>query len=99
ALPALAYEPATIAQLEQMLTAEHGKSDKDLARQLSKLELTERLSTLRFEKLQARLPGDKSRQALLVLSDISAFHNLSSAEIPQQPPPDRDTQSKILNKT
>jgi hypothetical protein len=99
AFPALAYEPATIAQLEQMLAAAHGKSDKNLAKQLGALELTERLSTLRLEKLQANLPGIKSRQALLVLSDNSAFRNLPAAEIPQLAAPNRETQSKILTKT
>jgi hypothetical protein len=99
ALPALAYEPATIAQLEQMLAAERGKSDKDIAKELGNLELSERLSTLRLERLEAGLPGDKSRQALLVLADTSAFQNLPVAEIPKQASPDRDTQSKILNKT
>jgi hypothetical protein len=74
-LPALAYEPATIAQLEQILAAAHGKPDKDLAKQLGELELTERLSTVRLDKLQASLPGIKSRQALLVLSDNSAFRS------------------------
>ncbi|MGA7241866.1 MAG: hypothetical protein WBX19_01735 [Terracidiphilus sp.] len=98
-LPASAKEPTTIAQLEQMLTAAHRQSDKDLAKQLGELELTERLSTLRLEKLQAGLPGVKSRQALLVLSDASAFHGLPAAEIPQLAPPDRETQGKILNKT
>jgi hypothetical protein len=99
ALPALAYEPATIAQLEQMLAAAHGKSDKALAKRLGELELTERLSTLRLERLQASLPGDKSRQALLVLSDTSAFHNLPAVEIPLLASPDRHTQSEIISKT
>jgi len=99
ALPALAYEPATISQLEQILAAAQGKSDRALAKELGDLELTERLGTLRLEKLQTRLPGEKSRQALLVLSDASAFHDLPAAEIPKLAAPDRDTQSRILNKT
>jgi hypothetical protein len=97
-LPALAYEPATIAQLEQILAAAHGKPDKDLAKQLGELELTERLSTVRLEKLQASLPGIKSRQALLVLSDNSAFHDLPVAELSQLPEPDQATQNYLLNK-
>jgi hypothetical protein len=99
AFPAWASEPATIAQLEQALAAAHGKSDKDVAKQLGELQLTERLSTLRLEKLQAGLPGIKSRQALQVLSDASAFQNLPAAEIPQLAAPDHDTESKILAKT
>ena len=97
-LPASAYEPATIAQLEQMLVASHGMSDKALAKQLGELELTERLSTVRLKKLQCSAPGEKSRQVLLVLSDISAFHDLPAGETPQLATPDSDTQSKILSK-
>ena len=96
---ALAYEPVTITQLEQMLATTRGTSDNALAKQLGELELTERLSTLRLEKLQARLPGEKSRQAMLILSDTSAFHNLPAEEIPPLAPPDSDTQRKILSKT
>ena len=96
---ALGYEPVTIAQLEQVLAATRGISDNALAKQLGGLELTERLSTLRLERLQASLPGEKSRQALLVLSDISAFHDLPSAEVLLLAAPDSDTQSKILSKT
>ena len=99
ALPSMAAEPTTMAQLEQMLAAGHGKSDSYIAKQLGKLELSERLSTLRLEKLQASLPGEKSRLALLVLADSSAFQNLPAAEIPKLATPNRDTQSKILNKT
>jgi hypothetical protein len=109
-LPALAYQPVTIAQLEQTLAATldagHGKperSDKDLdstlARQLSGWELTERLSSVRLEKLQARLPGLKSRQALLVLADNSAFLDLPADEIPPHPVPEKETQTFLLNKT
>ena len=97
-LPAPAYEPATIAQLERMLVAAHGMSDKVLAKRLGELELTERLSTVRLRKLQVSAPGEKSRQALLVLSDISAFHDLPAGETPQLAAPDKDTQSKILSK-
>ena len=97
--PALAYEPVTVAHLEQMLAAAHGKSDKALAKELGELELTERLSTLRLEKLQASVPGEKSRLALLVLADTSAFQNLPAAEISQLAAPDSETQNKILTKT
>jgi len=96
--PASAYEPATIAQLEQVLAAAHGKPDKALAKQLGDLELTERLSTLRLQKLQGSVPGEKSRQALLVLSDLSAFRDLPADEIPQLAVPDSEAQGRILNK-
>ena len=98
-LHALASDLSTIAQLEQTLADARGRSDKDVAKQLGKLQLTERLSTLRLENLQASLPGEKSRQALLVLADTSAFLSLPAVEIPKLASPDHDMQGKILNKT
>jgi hypothetical protein len=106
-LPALAYEPTTVAQLEQTLAATmaagHEKSnkaqDQALVKQLGDMELTERLSTLRLQKLQATLPGPKSRQTLQVLSDASAFLPLPAADFLPSPAPDRGAQSKILSKT
>ena len=55
-----AVAKVTVAQLEQTLAAAHGKADAEVARQLSGLELTERLNRVNFAKLKADLPGDKS---------------------------------------
>lgn len=80
ALPALAAnskptgtEKTSIAQLEQTLAAAQGKLDADLAQQLLGMELVERLDTVRLARLQAALPGVKSRQSLLILADQSEF--------------------------
>jgi len=51
------------------------------------MELSERLSSPRLQKIQADLPGEKSRTALLVLADASAFLQLPAAEISTTPPP------------
>ena len=87
ALPALSARRVTVEQLERVLTAAHGKSDAEIARQLSELELTERLNETRLTRLEAELPGSEARQALLVLGDGSAFLDLPAAEIPATPAP------------
>jgi hypothetical protein len=93
ALPAFAekkaaVEKVTVAQLEQALATVQGKTDAEVAQQLSGLELTERLSTAALRRLDAGLPGEKARQALLILADSSAFLDPPAAEIPADPMPD-----------
>jgi VWFA-related protein len=91
-------EKVTVEQLEQTLAALHGKKDQDVAKRLGGMELSERLSSPRLAKMQAGLPGEKSRMALLVLADASAFLQLPAAEIPATPPPVLATQKLILSK-
>lgn len=86
-LPAYGAKRVTVAELEQTLAKAHGMADAEVARQLSDIELTERLSTAKLDRLETDLPGEKSRQALMILADTSAFLNPSAAEIPSQAPP------------
>ncbi len=95
-LPAYGAKRVTVAELEQTLAAVHALPDAEVAMQLSDLELTERLSTARLDRLETDLPGKKSRQALMILADTSAFLDPPAAEIPSQAPPDLTTQQKIL---
>jgi hypothetical protein len=97
-LPARAAKPVTVEQLEHTLADAHGKKDQDLAKLLGGLELSERLNSERMAKMQADLPGDKSRLALLALADASAFLQLPAAEIPAKTPPDAGTQRLILSR-
>lgn len=94
ALPACARQ-VTLAQLEQVLTSAQGKSDGDVARLLSDLELTERLSTAQLVHWQVQFPGTKTRQSLLGLADASAFLKLPAAEAPP-PAPSLATQRQIM---
>jgi hypothetical protein len=101
ALPVFAEKEAavakvTVAQLEQALAAAHGKPDADVARQLSGLELTERLNTAKLTSLKAALPGDKAREQLVILADLSAFLNPPSAEILADPTPDPAATRQML---
>lgn len=89
-------ETITVDQLEQTLTASRDKADGDLAEQLANLELTERLSDARLTKLDASLPGEKSRQALMLLADKSAFLAPPQSEIPVDPAPDAAATRQML---
>jgi hypothetical protein len=97
-LPIRAAEKVTVEQLEHTLADAHGKRDKDLAKELGNMELSERLSSQRLAKIQADLPGEKSRTALLALADVSAFLKLPTAEIAATAPPDLQMQKLILSR-
>ena len=95
-LPAFGVKRVTVDRLEQTLAAAHSLQDAEVARQLSDLELTERLSTAKLKRLETDLPGEKSRQALMILADASAFLDPPASEISNQPAPDQAMQRKIL---
>jgi len=97
AVNGVATSNVTVAQLEQMLAADHAASDGDVADQLFGLQLTERLSAARFARLKAGLPGEKARQALLALADASQFQKLPAAEIPSAATPTPVTQRQMMD--
>jgi VWFA-related protein len=88
----------TVQELQQMLAAsgDAHPADVDLARQLSAMTLTERLSTAKLARLKASLPGKKSREALLALADSSVFLDPPADEIPANPRPDPAAQRRML---
>lgn len=98
AFPACGAEKITVEQLDHTLADAHRKHDKDLAKQLRGLELSERLSSPRLAKMQESLPGKDSRLALLALADASVFLPLPAADIPPAAPPDAGTQELILSR-
>jgi hypothetical protein len=91
-------EKITVDQLQQELRAASGKDDIGLAQQLSTFELSERLGTKLLAKLDAGASGEKSRQALLLLADKSAFLEPPAAEIPGDSTPDPATTRQMLVK-
>jgi hypothetical protein len=99
ALPAPAASRVTVEQLQQAVAAAHGKPDKAVAHSLADLELTERLSTARLERLKADLPGDQARLALLALADASAFLDLPAADIQPVAAPNSATQGQIISRS
>jgi hypothetical protein len=78
----------SVDQLEDSLSIVKGKTDAEMARALTGLELTERLSPARFEHLKTDLPGGKARQQLQILADRSAFLAPPNDEIPKTPAPE-----------
>ena len=85
-----------VAQLEQALAAAQGKPDAEIAQQLAGLELTERLSSAKFAHLNAGLPGEKARQALMILADSAAFLAPPESEILANPTPDPAETRRML---
>jgi VWFA-related protein len=96
ALPAFAVTQVTVRQLERALEVARGQSDAKLNKQLSDLELTERLNPSLRSRWEAELPGPASRQTLLVLADASAFLEPPTGELPAMPPPTLATQRQII---
>jgi len=97
-VPAGNFQPVTIEQLEQALAARHSKRDKEVAQRLGNLQLTERLSMARLERLKAGLPGEKSRLALVALADASAFLDLPAKETLPNAAPDFAIQRQIFSR-
>ena len=97
--PWLPAQRLTVEQLERMLEASQHSSDGELAGQLSTLELTERMSGAKLSQWTARMPGAKSRAALVAVADSSAFLAPPAEGIPATPPPDLATQRLIMART
>lgn len=95
-VPALALESVTVNQLGLKLSKASGKSDQHTANQISKLELTERVSQRELEEWSRRLPGEKSRAALLAVASASAFLAPPPSDIVTDVAPDKKLQGEIL---
>jgi hypothetical protein len=89
-------QPMTVAQLDEKLATARGQSDADLAQVLSNFELSERLDNSRLTRFAGTLLGEKSREALILLADKSAFLAPPPAEMPADPPPDAAATRQML---
>jgi len=98
-VPCFAAKRVTVDQLEQILSAAHGKKDARTAEAIYGLELTERLSAARLASELALLPGPASRQALRSLADVSEFLDLPAADLPPTPPLDRESEIALWKMT
>lgn len=96
AWPAMVEKSVSIQQLEQMLFADHGKSDEKVAERLSDVTLTERVSPIRLAKWEKEYPGSHTREALMKLADQAAFLDPPEADVLRDPPPDNETQERML---
>jgi hypothetical protein len=95
-LSSVAAKPVTVEQLERILAAAHGASDVQIAAQISDLVLIERLSASRLSRYETDFPGPRTRQALTVLADMSAFLNPPAEEIPAIARPDPKAQREMI---
>jgi VWFA-related protein len=62
--PSVVAKRVTVEQLEQVLKAARGKSDREAVQRLSNLELTEQLSSAKLSSWSADLRGPKARGGL-----------------------------------
>jgi VWFA-related protein len=89
----------TVAELEQAVHAMRRKPDTESSGQLTRLQLTERLSDTELASLSAQLAGSESRETLQALADASAFFDPPLADLFRDPPPDMTEQQRILAAT
>lgn len=86
----------TVEQLEQLLSQAHGRGNEGLAKQLSKLELTKRLSSAKLDGWTVKLRNKNVRDALIAVADASAFLEPPPGEIPNQASPREAAQQRML---
>lgn len=99
-LPAEAARRVNVAQLEGTLTAAIAshKPDEAIARQISGMELSERLTETSLGRLKAQLASDiHAAQALQLLADQSAFLDPPVSELPTTAAPDDTAQQQMLD--
>jgi hypothetical protein len=93
---ALAGREISGEQLEQMLAGSNREPSVKVAKQLSDLELTERLSAARLARCEANLRGPDARRALIALADRSSFLDPPISEIPTIAEPDPQAQRRMI---
>ena len=88
----------TAAELGQMVRTERGGRDGDVARQLSQVELTERLSDTERSSLQAAIGGKRATAELTALADASEFLEPPQGASLADKPPDKADQRQLIAK-
>ena len=87
----------SVKQLEQLVRENRFEPDTATARQISGVELSERLSETRLAALVATVRGKRTREALRIVADASAFLDPPADEIPNTAPPEPDAQNRMLS--
>jgi hypothetical protein len=85
-----------VEELQRILAEDKGKADVEVARQLSGLELTERVSDAELKLLEKDVPGAKSQWALIALADAAVFLGPAAADVLSQAAPDLSEQRRML---
>ena len=86
----------SIEQMEQLLIKLQGKPDGKVANELESIGLTERVSPARLERWEAEFPGKRTREELTKLADLSEFMNPPASDVLRDPPPDLETQERMM---
>ena len=92
----VALQPVTVAQLTEIVENTKQNHDAETAKEIARLELTERLSSPKLAALSAELPGAKAKAALMAVGDASVFLKPPPDEIPQKAPPALAEQRQML---
>lgn len=95
-IPAFSSRPLTVVEFKQMVSGFAGRSDAECARLMADVRLTARLDEQSAVELRRTLPGEKSRDALIILADQSAFLALSSSQLGPQEMPSVQEQRQIM---
>jgi hypothetical protein len=96
AWPAMAAKTMSVEQVEQLLVKLHGKPDGRVAGELEQVELTERVSMARLVRWETDFPGKRTQEALIGLADTAAFLNPPQLDVIPDPPPEKETQQRML---
>jgi len=96
---AVAATSVGVSELEKIVAHAQYKADARAAQELSELQLIERLSGERLARLNAILPGDRSKLALQALADAASFLDLPASDVPADPAPDPTAQQALLATT
>ena len=102
ALPAFAVHRVTVDKLHSWLAAHNAPNhfDNDIARQISTLQLTERLTPATLAALKTEFaPGPKSSQALDLLADCSVILDPPPTDFASRPPPDAAALTAMIKAT
>ncbi len=91
-----APESAAVEDVQRILAEDKGRPDAEVARQLSGLVLTERMSDAKLKSLGESVPGTRSRSALVALADASVFLGPAAADLLSQAPPDLNRQRRMI---
>jgi hypothetical protein len=98
-MPAAPPAPATnltADQMDRFLAQLRPQSDANVARLITNIHLTERVSAIRMARWQSAISGSRSREALMAVADASAFLASPAAETAKLPPPDAGARQQIL---
>ena len=87
-------KPVAVAELEQRLMQKTG--DREFAEELSRLKLTDPILSASLASWLRRMPGARSREAMIALAGQSGFLESSTGGASDLPPPDSAAQQAIL---